>query len=70
MGIKFTSKFSGALVVQHQLSQLMKGMLIKIRSTNAQENGMKSFNVRTNKFAEVCMQQGLHGGWPTAQDSG
>eukprot|EP00983_Pelagomonas_calceolata_P050725 1142098-Pelagomonas_calceolata.AAC.6 len=54
MGMKFASKFIGALVVKSQLFKLAKGMLNVAGPTNTQKDGMKSLRFCTNKFAEVC----------------
>eukprot|EP00983_Pelagomonas_calceolata_P006229 206673-Pelagomonas_calceolata.AAC.1 len=55
MSMKSVSKFNGTLVVKSHLFKLVECMFCATRSTNAQENGMKSYNFRTKEFAEVCV---------------
>eukprot|EP00983_Pelagomonas_calceolata_P002249 76535-Pelagomonas_calceolata.AAC.1 len=60
MGMKFASKFIGALVVKSQLFKLVKGALSVAGSTNTQKDGVERHNFCINefnslKFARVCM---------------
>eukprot|EP00983_Pelagomonas_calceolata_P036662 1134274-Pelagomonas_calceolata.AAC.1 len=43
MGMKFTSKLNGTLVIQPQLCKLVQGMPGITRSTNAQEGFFKNY---------------------------
>eukprot|EP00983_Pelagomonas_calceolata_P068801 1150093-Pelagomonas_calceolata.AAC.1 len=51
MGMKFASKFIGALV-KSQLFKLVKDVLSVAGSTNTQKNGVESHNFCINEFAE------------------
>uniref|UniRef100_A0A6S8PPB3 Uncharacterized protein n=1 Tax=Dunaliella tertiolecta TaxID=3047 RepID=A0A6S8PPB3_DUNTE len=55
MGMKFASKFIGALMVKSQLFKLVKGVLSVAGPTNTQKDGVESHNFCINEFAEVCM---------------
>eukprot|EP00983_Pelagomonas_calceolata_P030525 957863-Pelagomonas_calceolata.AAC.1 len=55
MGMKSVSKLNGTLVFKSQLFKLVECMFCVMRSNNAQDDGMKSYDFCTNEFAEVCM---------------
>eukprot|EP00983_Pelagomonas_calceolata_P030131 944059-Pelagomonas_calceolata.AAC.1 len=55
MGMKFASKFIGALMVKLHLFKLVKGVLSEAGPTNTQKDGVESNNFCINKFAEVYM---------------
>eukprot|EP00983_Pelagomonas_calceolata_P073487 1152157-Pelagomonas_calceolata.AAC.3 len=55
MGMKFASKFIGALVVKSHLFKLVKGVLSIAGPTNTQEDSVESHNFCNNEFGEVCM---------------
>eukprot|EP00983_Pelagomonas_calceolata_P007008 227954-Pelagomonas_calceolata.AAC.1 len=55
MGMKFASKFIGALVVKSRLFKLVEGVLSVAGPTNTQKDGDESYNCCINEFAEVYM---------------
>eukprot|EP00983_Pelagomonas_calceolata_P099118 1158423-Pelagomonas_calceolata.AAC.8 len=55
VGMKFTSKFIGAVVVKSQLFKLVKGVLSVAGPTNTQKDGVESHNYCIYEFVEVCM---------------
>eukprot|EP00983_Pelagomonas_calceolata_P079745 1154839-Pelagomonas_calceolata.AAC.1 len=63
MSMKSVSKSNGTLVVKSQLFKLVECMFCVTHSTNAQENGVKSYDFRTNKEKEEKKKTGLVGIW-------
>eukprot|EP00983_Pelagomonas_calceolata_P038838 1136940-Pelagomonas_calceolata.AAC.1 len=55
MGMKFASKFIGALVGKFQRLKLVKGVLSVSGSTNTQKDGVESHNCCTNEFALMIL---------------
>eukprot|EP00983_Pelagomonas_calceolata_P074836 1152723-Pelagomonas_calceolata.AAC.2 len=55
MGMKFASKFIGALVVKHRLFELIEGVFNITSPAYTQKDGMESHNFCINEFAEVCL---------------
>eukprot|EP00983_Pelagomonas_calceolata_P052914 1143067-Pelagomonas_calceolata.AAC.1 len=56
-GMKISSKFIGASVVQTKLCKLVQGMISIAGPTNTQKDSVetRSHDLSTNEFAEVCM---------------
>eukprot|EP00983_Pelagomonas_calceolata_P080344 1155105-Pelagomonas_calceolata.AAC.6 len=55
MGMKFASKFIGALVVKSQLFKLIKGVFSVAGPTNTQKDGVEDHKFSINEFVEICM---------------
>ena len=55
MGMELSSEFSGTLVIQSWLFELLQGVLGINTSTDTQEDRVNSSSFSVYKFTEVCM---------------